>query len=78
MLRAEGIGDRRVLAAFRAVPRVRFVPAEAAGQAYLDEPVRIPHGTLGVPEHAPYRAIVVAAAAPRVHGAAAREGRGGR
>ena len=74
MLRAEGIRDRRVLAAFRAVPRALFVPAEA----YLDEPVRIPHGTLGVPEHAPYRAIVVAAAAPRVHGAAAREGRGGR
>jgi protein-L-isoaspartate(D-aspartate) O-methyltransferase len=137
--------DRRVLAAFRAVPRALFVPAEAAGQAYLDEPVRIPHGqvttqpsliaamvaalgltggervlevgtglgfqtailarlarmvvtverfadlaaqaranltaagvggvmvvvgdgTLGVPEHAPYQAIVVAAAAPRVPG----------
>jgi len=44
VLRAEGIGDRRVLAAFRAVPRARFVPAEAASQAYLDEPVRIPHG----------------------------------
>jgi protein-L-isoaspartate(D-aspartate) O-methyltransferase len=125
------------------VPRVRFVPPEAAGQAYLDAPVRIPHGqvttqpslvaamvtalrltgtervlevgtglgfqtailarlagrvvsverfadlaaqaranlaaagvagvtvvvgdgTLGVPEHAPYQAIVVAAAAPEV------------
>jgi protein-L-isoaspartate(D-aspartate) O-methyltransferase len=44
VLQAEGIGDRRVLAAFRAVPRALFVPAEAAGQAYLDEPVRIPHG----------------------------------
>lgn len=143
VLRAEGVRDRRVLAAFRAVPRVRFVPAEAAGQAHLDEPVRIPRGqvttqpsliatmvaaleltggervlevgtglgfqtailamlarqvvsverfadlaaqaranlaatglgrvtvvvgdgTLGVPEHAPYQAIVVAAAAPRV------------
>jgi protein-L-isoaspartate(D-aspartate) O-methyltransferase len=143
VLRAEGIRDRRVLAAFRAVPRALFVPAEAAGQAYLDEPVRIPHGqvttqpsliaamvaalgltggervlevgtglgfqtailarlarqvvsierfpdlatqaranlaaagvdrvrvvvgdgTLGVPEHAPYQAIVVAAAAPRI------------
>ena len=44
MLRAEGIRDRRVLAAFRAVPRARFVPPEAAGQAYLDAPVRIPHG----------------------------------
>jgi protein-L-isoaspartate(D-aspartate) O-methyltransferase len=145
VLRAEGIGDRRVLAAFRAVPRARFVPPAAAGQAYLDAPVRIPRGqvttqpsliarmvaalglsgtervlevgtglgfqtailamlagqvvsverfadlaeqarrnlaaaglgrvrvvvgdgTLGVPEHAPYQAIVVAAAAPRVPG----------
>lgn len=144
-LRAEGIRDRRVLAAFRAVPRARFVPPEAAGQAYLDAPIRIPHGqvttqpsliaamvaalkltgtervlevgtglgfqtailamlarqvvsverfpdlaaqaranlaaaglaqvtvvvgdgTLGVPGHAPYEAIVVAAAAPHVPG----------
>jgi protein-L-isoaspartate(D-aspartate) O-methyltransferase len=145
VVRAEGVRDRRVLAAFRAVPRALFVPAEAAPQAYLDEPIRIPHGqvttqpsliaamvaalgltggervlevgtglgfqtailarlarmvvsverfadlaaqaranltaagvggvtvvvgdgTLGVPEHAPYHAIVVAAAAPRVPG----------
>jgi hypothetical protein len=53
--------------------------AEGIGdRGILDEPVRIPHGTLGVPEHAPYQAIVVAAAAPRVHGAPAPEGRGGR
>jgi protein-L-isoaspartate(D-aspartate) O-methyltransferase len=44
VLQAEGIRDRRVLAAFRAVPRTRFVPPAAAGQAYLDEPIRIPHG----------------------------------
>ena len=44
VVRAEGIGDRRVLAAFRAVPRALFVPAEAVGQAYLDEPIRIPRG----------------------------------
>jgi protein-L-isoaspartate(D-aspartate) O-methyltransferase len=145
LLRAEGIRDRRVLAAFRAVPRAGFVPPAAAGQAYVDEPVRIPHGqvttqpsliaamvvalrltggervlevgtglgfqtailallarrvvsverfpdlaaqaranlaaagldrvtvvvgdgTLGVPEHAPYQAIVVAAASPEVPG----------
>ncbi len=145
MLRAEGVRDRRVLAAFRRVPRARFVPSAAAGQAYLDEPIRIPHGqvttqpsliakmvsalgltgtervlevgtglgfqtailaqlawevisverfpalaeqaranlaaarvarvtvvigdgTLGVPEHAPYQAIVVAAASPQVPG----------
>jgi protein-L-isoaspartate(D-aspartate) O-methyltransferase len=143
VLRAEGIRDRRVLAAFREVPRARFVPPAATGQAYLDEPIRIPHGqvttqpsliakmvaalglggtervlevgtglgfqtailarlagevisverfpalaeqaranlaaarlgnvtvvvgdgTLGVPDHAPYQAVVVSAAAPRV------------
>jgi protein-L-isoaspartate(D-aspartate) O-methyltransferase len=143
VLRAAGIGDRRVLAAFGKVPRARFVPPAAAGQAYVDAPIRIPHGqvttqpsliasmvaalglsggervlevgtglgfqaailamlarqvisverfadlaeqaranlaaagldhvtvvvgdgTLGVPEHAPYEAIVVAAAAPRI------------
>jgi protein-L-isoaspartate(D-aspartate) O-methyltransferase len=44
VLRAGGIRDRRVLAAFREVPRTRFVPPAAAGQAYLDEPIRIPHG----------------------------------
>ena len=144
-LHTEGIRDRRVLAAFRAVPRAGFVPPAAAGQAYLDAPIRIPHGqvttqpsliatmvaalglrgsetvlevgtglgfqtavlaglartvvsierfadlaeqarvnlaaigldrvrvvvgdgTLGVPEHAPYQAIVISAAAPRVPG----------
>ena len=44
VLRAEGIGDRRILAAFRAVPRAEFVPPAAAGQAYVDAPIRIPHG----------------------------------
>ena len=44
VLQAEGIRDRRVLAAFRQVPRARFVPPAAACQAYLDEPIRIPHG----------------------------------
>ena len=145
VLRAQGVRDRRVLAAFRAVPRALFVPPAAVGQAYLDEPIQIPHGqvttqpsliatmvealkltggervlevgtglgfqtailarlarrvvsierfpalaaqaranlaaagldqvtvvvgdgTLGVPEHAPYQAIVVAAAAPWVPG----------
>jgi protein-L-isoaspartate(D-aspartate) O-methyltransferase len=141
--RAKGIRNRRVLAAFRAVPRARFVPPAAARHAYLDAPIRIPHGqvttqpsliasmvaalgltgservlevgtglgfqtailamlarqvvsierfadlaeqaranlaaaglgrvtvvvgdgTLGAPEHAPYHAIVVAAASPRI------------
>jgi protein-L-isoaspartate(D-aspartate) O-methyltransferase len=44
VLRAEGIRDRRVLAAFGAVPRAAFVPPTAAGQAYVDAPIRIPHG----------------------------------
>lgn len=44
VLRAGGIRDRRVLAAFGEVPRARFVPPAAAGQSYLDEPIRIPHG----------------------------------
>jgi protein-L-isoaspartate(D-aspartate) O-methyltransferase len=43
-LDAQGIRDRRVIAAFRAVPRARFVPPAAAGRAYLDEPIPIPHG----------------------------------
>jgi protein-L-isoaspartate(D-aspartate) O-methyltransferase len=44
VLQAEGIRDRRVLAAFREVPRARFVPPAATGQAYRDEPIRISHG----------------------------------
>jgi protein-L-isoaspartate(D-aspartate) O-methyltransferase len=43
-LRAQGIRDRRVIAAFRAIPRARFVPPTAAHLAYVDEPIRIPHG----------------------------------
>ena len=44
VVRAEGVRDRRVLAAFRTVPRAGFVPPAAVGQAYLDTPIRIPHG----------------------------------
>ena len=143
VLRARGIRDRRVIAAFRAVQRARFVPPAAEHLAYLDQPIPIPHGqvttqpslvarmvqalrlsgrervlevgtglgfqtavlavlahqvvsverfsdlaeqaranletaglgqvivvvgdgTLGVPEHAPYDAIIVAAASPRI------------
>jgi hypothetical protein len=43
-LRAQGVRDRRVIDAFRAVPRARFVPPESAGVAYADEPIPIPHG----------------------------------
>lgn len=43
-LRPQGIRDRQVLAAVRAIPRARFVPPTAAHLAYLDEPIRIPTG----------------------------------
>jgi protein-L-isoaspartate(D-aspartate) O-methyltransferase len=43
-LRREGVEDARLLAAVRAVPRRAFVPAEAAELAYVDMPLRIPHG----------------------------------
>jgi protein-L-isoaspartate(D-aspartate) O-methyltransferase len=43
-LRAQGVRDRRVIAAFRAVPRAGFVPAEAARVAYVDELIAIPDG----------------------------------
>jgi protein-L-isoaspartate(D-aspartate) O-methyltransferase len=43
-LLAHGIRDHRVIAAFRAIPRARFVPPSAAGLAYLDTPIPIPHG----------------------------------
>ncbi len=36
-----GIGDPRVLAAFRAVPRERFVPADLEDDAYDDSPLPI-------------------------------------
>jgi len=43
-LHSQGIRDRRVIAAFRAIPRARFVPPTAAHLAYMDEPIRIPTG----------------------------------
>lgn len=39
-----GIHDPRVLAAFRKVPRDRFVPEEQLGESYDDHPVLIGHG----------------------------------
>jgi protein-L-isoaspartate(D-aspartate) O-methyltransferase len=38
------VGDRRVLDAFRRVPRNRFVPPEWEERAYEDRPIPIPHG----------------------------------
>lgn len=43
VLTAEGIHDRRVLVAFRQIPREHFVPAEARQRAYEDVPLAIPH-----------------------------------
>jgi protein-L-isoaspartate(D-aspartate) O-methyltransferase len=42
-LRAEGVRAPRLLEAVRAVPRAEFVPPNAAGLAYHDAPLRIPH-----------------------------------
>jgi protein-L-isoaspartate(D-aspartate) O-methyltransferase len=38
------VWDSRVLAAVGDVPRADFVPPELAPRAYVDEPLRIPHG----------------------------------
>lgn len=41
---AQGVRDRRVLAAMRRVPRHLFVPPELSGMAYADSPLPIPGG----------------------------------
>jgi len=43
-LAARGIRDERVLAAFRAVPRERFVPPDLEARAYEDSALPIPAG----------------------------------
>lgn len=43
-LAARGITDQRVLEAMRKVPRHRFVPESARGEAYGDHPLPIGHG----------------------------------
>jgi protein-L-isoaspartate(D-aspartate) O-methyltransferase len=43
-VQAAGIRDLRVLEAFRAIPRDRFVPAEWSARVYEDVPLPIPHG----------------------------------
>ena len=40
---AEGVTDHRLLQALREVSRADFVPPDLAAQAYLDEPLPIPH-----------------------------------
>ena len=39
-----GVRDARVLQAFREVARTHFVPTDRVARAYLDEPLKIPHG----------------------------------
>lgn len=41
--RAAGVRDERLLAAMADLPRAAFVPPDLAGDAYVDEPVRITH-----------------------------------
>ncbi len=43
-IEARGIGDERVLAAMRAVPRHELVPAQLRGDAYADYPLPIGEG----------------------------------
>ena len=43
-LKTAGIEERRLLEAFRRIPRDRFVPAHCRGRAYIDAPLPIPHG----------------------------------
>jgi protein-L-isoaspartate(D-aspartate) O-methyltransferase len=43
-IETEGVRDRRVLDAFRRVPRERFVPGGWWGRAYEDRPIPIGHG----------------------------------
>jgi protein-L-isoaspartate(D-aspartate) O-methyltransferase len=43
-LRARGLTDTRVLAAFRKVPRHLFVPSDLQGEAYTDHPLPIGQG----------------------------------
>ena len=41
---AHGVRDRRVLDAFRAVPRAAYVPQDLQARAAADRPLPIPHG----------------------------------
>ena len=43
-LRARGLADERLLAAFRKIPRHLFVPQELQSQAYTDHPLPIGAG----------------------------------
>jgi protein-L-isoaspartate(D-aspartate) O-methyltransferase len=63
--RGVGVSDERVLDCLRRVPRAGFVPPEAIGSAYLDEPVAIAHGQ--VTTQPSLVAAMVAALGPAGH-----------
>jgi protein-L-isoaspartate(D-aspartate) O-methyltransferase len=44
VVRAQGVRNERLLSAIAEIQRASFVPPEKAADAYLDEPVPIPHG----------------------------------
>ena len=44
VVRAQGVTDERLLSAIADIQRASFVPPEKAADAYVDEPVPIPHG----------------------------------
>jgi protein-L-isoaspartate(D-aspartate) O-methyltransferase len=44
VVRAQGVTDERLLSAIAEIQRASFVPPEKTADAYLDEPVPIPHG----------------------------------
>lgn len=43
-VRAAGVEEQRLIAAFEAIPRAGFVPEHLVASAYRDEPLPIPHG----------------------------------
>jgi protein-L-isoaspartate(D-aspartate) O-methyltransferase len=59
-----GIGDKRILAAFRAVDRADFVPHHLVDQAYLDRPLRIPHRQVTTQPSLVARMVEAAAVGP--------------
>jgi len=74
-LRNRGISSESVLDAMASVPRELFVPLYIAHQAYEDRALSIGQGQtisqpwiVAYPAHAPYDAIMVTAASPRIPG----------
>jgi protein-L-isoaspartate(D-aspartate) O-methyltransferase len=64
LMERSGIGDKRILAAFRAVDRADFVPHHLVDQAYLDRPLRIPHRQVTTQPSLVARMVEAAAVGP--------------